>query len=122
MFPAYPASTEGGKKVSPRCTRKRMAHRVGAAGYSSSLRTSLSTRSDYRDCFKNYNASLGWRKNHSLRLILFLTVLLMVVVMAVLLLRATTLPSVSSAVHATGEGGSFSSSSSISQLPNTGGP
>jgi hypothetical protein len=25
-------------------------------------------------------------------------------------------------VHATGEGGSFSSTSSISQLPNTGGP
>jgi hypothetical protein len=108
--------------VSPRCTRKRMAHRVGAAGYSSTLRTSLSTRSDYRDCSKNYKASLGWRKNHSLRLILFLTVLLMVGVMAVLVLRAITLPGDSSAVHPTGEGGSFSSSSSISQLPRTGGP
>ena len=108
--------------MSPRCTRHRMAHRVGAAGYPSTLRTTLSTRSDYRDCSKNYKASLRRRKNHSLRLILLLTVLLMVGVMAVLVLRATTLPGDSSAVHATGEGGSFSSSSSISQLPRTGGP
>jgi hypothetical protein len=56
------------------------------------------------------------------RLILFLAVLLMVGVMAVLVLRAITLPGGSSAVHATGEGGSFSSTSSISQLPKTGGP
>jgi hypothetical protein len=55
-------------------------------------------------------------------LILFLAVLLMVGVMAVLVLRAITLPGGSSAVHATGEGGSFSSTSSISQLPKTGGP
>jgi len=122
VFPAYPASTEGGKKVSAKCTRQRMAHRVGAAGYSSTFRTTLSTRSAHRECSKNYEASLRGRKNHSLRLILFLTVLLMVGVMAVLVLRATTHPGGSSAVHATGEGGSFSSSSSISQLPRTGGP
>jgi hypothetical protein len=108
--------------VSPRCTRKRMAHRVGAAGYSSTLRTSLSTRPDYRDCSKNYKASLRWRKMYSARLILFLTVLLIVGVMAVLVLRAITFPGGSSAVHATGERGSFSSTSSISRLPNTGGP
>ena len=108
--------------MSARCTRRRMAHRVGAAGYSSIFRTTLSTRSDYRECSKNYKAKLGWRKKHSARLILFLTVLLMVGVVAVLVLRATTYPGGSSAVHATGEGDSFSSSSSISQLPRTGGP
>jgi hypothetical protein len=122
VFPAYPASTEGGKKVSARCTRRRMAHRVGAAGYSSTLRTTMSTRSTHRECSKNYKASLRWRKNHSLRLILSLTVLLLVGVMAVLVLEATNHPGGSSAVHATGEGGTFSSSSSISQLPRTGGP
>jgi hypothetical protein len=65
---------------------------------------------------------LRCRKKHSARLTLILTVLLMVGVIAVLVLRATTLPDVGSAVHATGDGGSFSSTSSISQLPNTGGP
>ena len=108
--------------MSARCTRRRVAHRVGAAGYSPTFRTTLSTRSDYRECSKNYKAKLGWRKNYSLRLILILTVLLMVGVVAVLVLRATTHPGGSSAAHATGEGGSFSSSSSISQLPRTGGP
>ena len=122
MSPPYPLPTEGGKKVSPRCTRQRMVHRVGAAGYSSTLRTTLNTRSDYRDCSKSYKTSLRWRKKHSARLILLLTVLLMVGVMAMLVFRATTHPGGSSAVHATGEGGSFSSSSSISQLPRTGGP
>jgi hypothetical protein len=121
VFPAYPASTEGGKKVSARCTRRTMAHRVGAAGYSSTLRTTMSTRPTHRECSKNYKASLRWR-NHSLRLILSLTVLLLVGVMAVLVLEATNHPGGSSAVHATGEGGTFSSSSSISQLPRTGGP
>ena len=108
--------------MSPRCTRHRMAHRVGAASYSSTLRTTLSTRSDYRDCSKNYKASLRWRKKHSLRLILLLTVLLMVGVMALLVLRATTLPGDISVVYATGEGNSLSFSSSISQLLRTGGP
>ena len=109
--------------MSARCTRRRVAHRVGAAGYSSTFRTTLSTRSAHRECSKNYKAKLGWRKNYSLRLILILTALLIVVgVMAVLVLRATTHPGGSSAAHATGEGGSYSSSSSISQLPRTGGP
>ena len=108
--------------MSPRCTRNRMAHRVGATSYPVTLKESLKTRSDYRDCSKNVKAGLRYRTKHSARLILILTVLLMVGVIAVLVLRATTLSDVGSAVHATGEGGSFSSSSSISQLPNTGGP
>jgi len=105
--------------VSPVSTRQRMAHRVGTAGNSSTL----STRSDYLDCSENYGARLRGRKKYSVRLIVFLTVLLMVGVMAVLVLGAATLPGGSTAVHTTtGEEGSFSSSSSISQLPRTGGP
>ena len=118
MFPPYPTSTEGGRKLSPECTRKKIAHRVGTVDYSSTLKT----RSDHRDCSKNYTPSLRWRTKHSARLTLILTILLLVGVMAVLVMRATTLPDVSSAVHATGEGGSSSSVSGISQLPNTGGP
>ena len=108
--------------MSPRCTRDRMAHRVGTASYPLTLKESLKTRSDYRDCSKNVKTGLRYRTKHSARLTLILTVLLMVGVIAVLVLRASTLPDVGSAVHATGEGGSFSSTSSISQLPNTGGP
>ena len=108
--------------MSPRCTRNRVVNRVGTASYPSTLKESLKTRSDYRDCSKNVKAGLRCRRKHSARLTLILTVLLMVGVIAVLVLRATTLPSVSSAVHTTEEGGSFSSTSSISQLPNTGGP
>jgi len=108
--------------VSPRCTRNRMAHRVGTASNPLTLKESLKTRSDYRDCSKNVKAGLRCGKKHSARLTLILAVLLMVGVIAVLVLRATILPDVGSAIHATGEGGSFSSTSSISQLPNTGGP
>ena len=119
MFPPCPASTEGGKKVSQRCTpKRRTAHRLGTADY---LSTST-TRSAYRDCSRNRKASLRWRKKHLPRLILMLLVLLMVGVMAVLLLRATTLPGVSSTVNATGGEVSLSSRTSISQLPKTGGP
>jgi hypothetical protein len=123
VFPPYPTFTEGGKKVSPRCTRQRMAHGVGGAGYSSTLRISLGTRSNCRGCSKNYKASLRWRKKHSAWLTLILTVLIMIGVMTVLPLRATTLPGVSAAVNATVEEISFSSKSSSSQeLPRTGGP
>jgi uncharacterized BrkB/YihY/UPF0761 family membrane protein len=124
MSPPYQLPTEGGKKVSPRCTRKRVAHRVGTAGHSSISSTGLRTMSGYRECSKkHYKTSLrGSKKQSVARLILILTVLLLVVVMAVLVMRATTLPSGSSAVHASGEGDSFSSISSMSQLPNTGGP
>jgi hypothetical protein len=109
--------------VSPGGTRQRMAPRVGAAGNSPPLGATLSTRSDYLDCSENYRTSLRGRKKHPVRLILFLTVLLIVAVIGVLVLRADTLPGSSSAVHpTTGEEGSFSSSSSISQLPRTGGP
>jgi hypothetical protein len=107
--------------VSPRCTRNRMAHRVGTASYPLTLKESLKTRSDYRDCSK-VKTGLRYRTKHSAWLTLILTVLLMVGVIAVLVLRATTLSDVGSAVHATGEGGSFYSTSSVSQLPNTGGP
>ena len=108
--------------MSPRCTRNRMAHRVGTASYPSTLKESWKARSDYRDCSKNVKAGFRYRTKHSARLTLILTLLLMVGVIAVLVLRATTLSDVDSAVHAAGEGGSFSSTSSISQLPNTGGP
>ena len=109
--------------MSPVSTRQRRSHRVGAVDNSSTLRTTLSTRSDYLDCSENYGARLRGRKKHSVRLIVFLTVLLIVGVMAVLVLGAATLPGGSSAVHpTTDEGGSFSSGSSISQLPRTGGP
>src|SRR3954449_7890943 len=75
-----------------------------------------------RDHGKNH-ASLRWRKKHSAWLTLILTVLIMIGVMTVLLLRATTLPGVSAAVNATVEEISFSSKSSSSQeLPRTGGP
>jgi hypothetical protein len=110
--------------VSPRSTRKRVAHRVGTAGHSSISSTGLRTISGYRECSKkNYKTSLRRSKKQSAaRLTMILTVLLLVGVMAVLAMRVTTLPSGSSAVHATEEGGSFSSTSSMSQLPNTGGP
>ncbi len=108
--------------MSPRCTRQRMAHRVGAAAYPITLRDGLKTRSKYRYCSKNAKAGLRWRKKHWTRLTLIVTVLFMFGVIAVLALAATTLPNVGSAVHPMEDGGSFSSTSSISQLPNTGGP
>ena len=109
--------------MAPRCTRKRMAHRVGPAGYySSTWRTGSRTRSDSRDCSKNYKASSRWTKKHWTRLTLILTVLLIVGVTVVLLFRTTVFPGASSATKATGEEVSFSSKSSISELPKTGGP
>lgn len=112
--------------MSPRCTRKRMAHRVGPAGYySSTWRTGSRTRSDQRSYSKssnNYKASSRWTMKHWARLSIILTVLLIVGVTAVLLLRTTIFPGASSATKATGEEVSFSSKSSISELPKTGGP
>ena len=109
--------------MSPRCTRKRMAHRVGPAGYySSTWRTGSRTRSDSRDCSKNYKASSRRTKKHWARLSIILTVLLIVGVTAVLLLRTTVFPGASSAINPAGEEVSFSSKSSISELPKTGGP
>jgi uncharacterized BrkB/YihY/UPF0761 family membrane protein len=124
MSPPYPLPTEGGKKVSPRCTRKSIAHRVGTAGHSSISGTGLRTISGYRECSKkNYRTSLRRSKKQSaMRLTVILTVLLLVGVMAVIVMRVTTPPSGSSAIHASGEGGSSSSTSSMSHLPNTGGP
>jgi hypothetical protein len=109
--------------VSPRCTRKRMALRVGPAGYYSSTWTTGSrTRSDHRGCSQSYEASARWTNKQWTLLILILTVLLMVGVTVVLLSRATIFPGASSATNATGEQVSFSSKSSISELPKTGGP
>jgi hypothetical protein len=108
--------------VSPRCTRKRMALRVGSSAYSSPPRIGSRTRSDHRDCSQSYEASARRTNKHWIRLTLILTILLMVGVTAVLLSRATIFPSASSATNATGEQGSFSSKSSISELPKTGGP
>ena len=108
--------------MSQRCTRNRVVNRVGTASYPSTLEESLKTRSDYRNCSKNIKTSLKYRTKHSARLTLILTVLFMVGVIAVLVMRATTLSDLGSAVHTAEEGGSFSSTSSIRQLPNTGGP
>ena len=108
--------------MSPRCTRNRMAHRVGPSGYPSPPRTGSRSRCDHRGCSKNYKASARWTKKHWAWLILILTVLLMVGLTAELLSRATIFPGASSAINATGEEASFSSKSIISELPKTGGP
>jgi hypothetical protein len=108
--------------VSPRCTRKRMALRVGSSAYSSPPRIGSRTSSDHRGCSQSYEASARWTNKQWTLLILILTVLLMVGVTAVLLSRATIFPGASSATNATGEQVSFSSKSSISELPKTGGP
>ena len=109
--------------MSPRCTRKRMAHRVGPSGYySSTSRTGSRTSSERSGCSKNYKASSTWAKEHRARLTVIFMVLLVVGATAVLLLRATISPGASSTINATGEEVSFSSKSSISELPKTGGP
>ena len=115
--------------MSPRCTRKTMAHRVGTGSHSSPLRTSLRTRFDYRSCSEADKASLRWRKKHPARLSMILAVLLVLGVIAVLLMGATALPGVSPAVNPTREEASlFSKTSnselqtSNSELPKTGGP
>jgi hypothetical protein len=108
--------------MSPRCTRKSMPHRVGPSGYSSTSRTGLRTNFERRGCSKNYKASSTLAKEYWARWTVIFTVLLVVGVTAVLLLRATISPGASSAINATGEEVSFSSKSSISELPKTGGP
>jgi cytoskeletal protein RodZ len=109
--------------VSPRCTRKRMVHRVGPSGYySSTLSTGSRTRSERRGCSENYKASSRRAKKRWTWLALILTVLLVVGVTAVFLSRAVIFPDASSATNATGEEAQFSSKSSISELPRTGGP
>jgi hypothetical protein len=55
-------------------------------------------------------------------LTLILTVLLVVGVTAMFLSRTVVFPDASSATNATGEEAPFSSKSSISELPRTGGP
>ena len=109
--------------MSPRCTRQRMAHRVGPSGYySSTPRTGSWIRSERRDCSKNYEADSRWTKKQRARLTLILTVLFLVCITAVLLSRTTILLGASSATNVIGEDASFTSTSSISELPRTGGP
>jgi hypothetical protein len=109
--------------MSPRCTRKRMVHRVGPSGYySSTLSTGSRTRSECRGCSENYKTSSRWAKKRWTQLTLILTVLLVVGVTAVFLSRTIIFPYASYATNATGEEAQFSSKSSISELPRTGGP
>ncbi len=108
--------------MSSKCTRERMPHPVGPSGYSSTSRTGSRTSSDRRGCSKNYKASSTWAKEHWARLTAIFIVLLVVGATSVLLLRATIVPGTSSVTNATGEEISYSSKSSISELPKTGGP
>ena len=108
--------------MSSKCTRERMPHPVGPSGYSSTSRTSSRISSDRRGCSKNYKASSTWAKEHWARLTAIFMVLLVVGATAVFLLRDTIFPGTSSVTNATGEEISFSSKSSISELPKTGGP
>jgi hypothetical protein len=108
--------------MSSRCVRERMPHPVGPSGYSSTSRTGSRTSSDRRGCSKDYKASSTWAKEHWARLTAIFIVLLVVGATSVLLLRATIFPGTSSVTNATGEEISYSSKSSISELPKTGGP
>ena len=122
LFPIKPLLKEA-KRVSPRCMRKRIPHHVHSSGYySSTLSTSSRTRSECRGCSKNYNASSIWAKKHWAQLTLILTLLLVVGITAMLLSRAIIFPDPSSATDATWDKAPFSSKSSISELPRTGGP
>ena len=107
-----------------RCTRKRMLHRVGTSGSSSTSRTGSRTRSDPRGCYsKNREASSTRTKERWARSIAIFMVLLMVGVTALLSLRATVFSDASTATNATEEEVSSSYRvSSISELPKTGGP
>jgi len=104
--------------MSPRCTRKTVAHRVGTVSYLSPLRT----RSDSRSCSEDYTTSLRWRKKHPARLSMILAALLVLVVIAVLLMSATALPGVSPANNLTREEAALFSKTSSAELPKTGGP
>jgi hypothetical protein len=122
VFSVKPLLKEA-KRVSPRCTRKRIAYRVRSSGYySSTLSTGSRTRSECRGCSKNSNASLRRAKKHWAQLTLILTLLLVVGVTAVLLSSTVIFSDPGSATNATVEDVPFSSKSSISELPRTGGP
>ena len=110
--------------MSPRCTRKRMLHRVGTSGYSSTSRTGSRTRSDRRGwCSKNPEASSSRTKERWARSIAIFMVLLVVGVTALLSLSATVFFDASTAINVTEEEVSSSSRvSSMSELPKTGGP
>ena len=110
--------------MSPRCTRKRMLHRVGTSGYSSTSRIGSRARSDRRGCYSdNREASSSRTKERWARSIAIFMVLVVVGVTALLWLRATVFSDASTATNATEEEVSSSSRvSSMSELPKTGGP
>ena len=121
VFRIQPPPKEG-RRVRSRCTRQRMARRVGPSGYySSTLSTGSRARSERRGCSEKYKASSRWAKKRWVQLTLILTLLLVVGITAVLLSRIM-FSGASYATNATGEEAPFSSKSSISELPRTGGP
>jgi cytoskeletal protein RodZ len=110
--------------VSPRCTRKRLFHRVGTSGYSSTSSTGSRTKSERHGCYsKNREASSSRTKERWARPIAIFMVLLVIGVTALLSLRATVFFDASTAIHVTEQEVSSSSRvSSMSELPKTGGP
>ena len=110
--------------MSPRCARKRIAHRVGTSGYSSTSKTGSRTGSDRRSCWsKNRGASSSRKRERWARSVVVFMVLLVVGVTALLSLRAAVFSDASVAINTTGEEVSSSSKgTSISELPKTGGP
>ena len=110
--------------MSSRCTRKRLFHRVGTSGYSSTSRTGSRTESDRHGCYsKSREASSSRTKERWARSIAIFMVLLVVGVTALLSLRATVFSDASTAINVTEEEVSSSSRvSSMSELPKTGGP
>jgi hypothetical protein len=112
------------RRVSPRCASKRIAHRVGTSGYSSTSKTGSRTGSDRRGCCsKSREAGSPRTKGRWARSIVVFVVLLVVGVTALLSMRATVFSDASAAINATGEVVSSSSKgTSISELPKTGGP
>ena len=109
--------------MSPRCTRKRMLHRVGLSGSSSTSRTGSRTGSDRRSwCSKNYETSSLRTKGQWARSAVVFMVLLVVGLAPLLSLRTAVFPDASSATDAAGKEVSYSSKRSINELPNSGGP
>ena len=110
--------------MSPRCTSKRLFHRVGTSGYSSTSRTRSSTKSDRHGCYwSNREVSSSRTKEHWPRSIAIFMFLCVVGVTALLWLRAPFFFDASTAINVTEEEISSSSRvSSMSELPKTGGP
>ena len=109
--------------MSPRCTRKRMLHREGLSGSSSTSRTGSSPGSDRRSWYsKNYDTSSSRTKGQWARSAVVFMVLLVVGLAALLSLKTAVFLGASCATDAAGKEVSYSSERSIIELPNTGGP